>query len=247
MTYQIIFFDLDDTLVDFKASERISLQHIHTRYYQEINYEFFTSCYREINDGLWKRVGSQHAPLMPSDVRFLRFKYLNEQLGCQLSAHEIAAEHDHNLSEYVDWLPNVKKAIEFLHQKGHILGIITNGLADSQGKKHQKLGLYNWFDCFVVSDEEGIAKPDKKIFDIALERIANKHQQPIHTYDKQSMLMVGDTLYSDGFGAKNFGINYCHIAPQLAEQTSENDAITYHIHSVATLPLHLGYEAEYHL
>ena len=247
MSYHVILFDLDDTLVDFAASEKTSLQKVYEQFYQDIDYELFEQLYKKINNELWKRVGAQENALMPSDVRYLRFKYLNDALDCIISVDEVADEYDHNLGEHADWIPDVKNAIEFLHQKGHVLGIITNGLSDSQGKKRQRLGLYDWFDCFVVSDEVGISKPNKEIFDIAVETIAQKRNHPVHAYDKNNMLMVGDSLISDGYGARNFGINYCHINPHGAEVCTAEATITYHINSVAQLPACIGYETEYEL
>ncbi|MGC1181915.1 HAD family hydrolase [Legionella sp.] len=245
MFYQIILFDLDNTLIDFTASETMSLHKIYEQFYQGVTSIVFEVLYKEINNVLWKRVGAKENALMPHDIRFLRFKLLNEKIACSGSAQEVADTYDHYLGEYADWIPHVKKAIEFLHQKGHILGIITNGLSNSQGKKRQRLGLHNWFDCFVVSDEVGIAKPNKRIFDIAIEKIASTRNQSIHAYNKNSMLMVGDSMISDGYGAKNFGINYCHVNNGISKHSEET--ITYHINSVAQLPNCMGYEGEYAL
>jgi 2-haloacid dehalogenase len=244
MLYPIILFDLDDTLIDFSASEAISLRKIYNKFYQTIDYTVFENYYKEINDDLWKRVGAQENSLMPKDVRFLRFKYLNEILGGIASAYEVATEYELNLGEYADWIPHVKKTIEFLHQKGHILGIITNGLSDSQSKKRRRLGLHHWFDCFIVSDEVGIAKPNKEIFDIALKEIAKKRHHLPPVYDKNSILMVGDSIISDGYGAMNFGISYCHIN-RLMKAIPNDVKITYHIKSVSQLPACIGYATEY--
>lgn len=241
MSYQIILFDLDDTLIDFAASETISLRTIYERFYHPIEYAVFEHVYKQINTALWQRVGHTQSPLMPSDVRFLRFQQLNEALECTVAAEVVAKEYDHLLGEHADWIADVKSAVEFLHRKGHILGIITNGLSDAQGKKRQRLGLHNWFDCFVVSDEVGIAKPNKEIFTVALQEIANKRNQSVHSYNKQSILMVGDSLLSDGCGASNFGIHYCHINTA-ATKIEPDPRITYHLNSVAQLPECIGYK-----
>lgn len=247
MPYEVILFDLDDTLIDFTAAEAIGLRKIYEQFYLATDYETFEVIFKEINALLWSRVGAKENGLMPSDVRFLRFKQLNERINCSATAHEVADNYEHHLGEYIDWLPDVKPAVEFLHKKGHILGIITNGFAESQSKKGQKLALHNWFDCFVISDDVGIAKPNKEIFGMAVEKIANKREQPLHTYNKNSILMVGDSLISDGHGAMNFGISYCHISTNGQEIKSSEARITYHLSSVARLPACMGYEAEYEL
>lgn len=235
MHYQIILFDLDDTLVNFAASEAVGLQKLHEQFYSHIDYPIFIEKYRAINAPLWKRVGVEENALLPSEIRFLRFKYLNEQIECNTSAEKAADTYEYYLGEHVDWLPNVKEAIELLHRKGHILGIITNGLTEVQYKKKHKLNLQQWFDCFVVSDEIGISKPNKAIFERAIQEIASKRQQPVDAFAKDTMLMVGDSFHSDGQGAMNFGINYCHISQEPPAQS-----VTYHLNSVAVLPERLG-------
>ncbi|WP_058535198.1 HAD family hydrolase [Legionella saoudiensis] len=245
--YQIILFDLDDTLIDFSAAEQIGIRKIHAQFYPTINYSLFEYHFKKLNNELWSRVGAQENGLMPSEVRFLRFKQLNETIECMFSSQEIADAYEHYLLEHIEWIPEVKKTIEFLHQKGHILGIITNGFTESQLRKKEKFALENWFDCFVISDDVGFAKPHKEIFHVALQKLSTTHNQSIHSYNKNSILMVGDSLISDGHGAKNFGINYCHVHQSPPSTMSLEATLTYHINSVAHLPNCIGYETEYKL
>jgi 2-haloacid dehalogenase len=247
MPYQVILFDLDDTLIDFAAAEAVCLRKIYSQFYQHVEYALFEAYYKQINEQLWNRVGAKENSLLPGDVRFMRFKQLHEKLEHSGPHEEVADTYEYLLGEHAEWFPGVKKTIEFLHQKGHILGIITNGLSDSQARKYQRLELHQWFDCFVVSDEVGLAKPQKEIFDLAIEAIANKYNQPVPTYDKNSMLMVGDSMMNDGHGAMNFGIYYCHINSTATKLKPSDATITYHINSVAQLPECLGYEKEYQL
>lgn len=245
MAYHIILFDLDDTLINFAYSEQMGLKKIHERFYKMVEYTIFERLYKEINTALWRQVGAQENPLSPSDVRILRFIQLNQKLSCSLSVDEIANEYDVNLCIYAHWITGAKEAIEFLHQKGHVLGIITNGFVGVQGEKQQRLELNNWFDCYIVSDEVGISKPNAEIFNLAVTVIANKRQQPIQSFTKQSMLMVGDSIISDGYGAQNFGIDYCFINNTPLNILPSTLPITHNISSVAHLPMSMGYEAEY--
>jgi HAD superfamily hydrolase (TIGR01549 family) len=247
MLYQIILFDLDDTLIDFSAAEQIGIRKIHSQFYPTTPYPLFEQHFKKLNNELWSRVGAQENGLMPNEVRFLRFKQLNEAIECTASSHDVADAYEHYLIEHIEWIPDVRKTIEFLHQKGHILGIITNGFVASQLRKKEKFSLENWFDCFVISDDVGFAKPNKKIFDIALQKLSYTHNQPLHSYHKNSILMVGDSIISDGHGAKNFGINYCHVHHSPPQATSLETTLTYHINSVANLPNCIGYETEYTL
>ncbi|PWY54874.1 haloacid dehalogenase [Legionella qingyii] len=242
MPYQVILFDLDDTLIDFTYSQRMGLLNIYKQFYSKVEYTLFERLYKEINTSLWNQVGSEKNALMPSDVRLLRFVQLNQKLFCTTPVEVIADEYDINLCVHAHWIPNVRTAIQFLHQKGHILGIITNGFVETQEEKRQRLQLNNWFDCYIVSDEVGVAKPNLEIFNIAIQEITRKRKQVI---EKNSILMVGDSIISDGYGAKNFGIDYCFINNRSVNHESSAPPIRYTISSVAHLPACIGYETEY--
>jgi len=47
---------------------------------------------------------------------------------------------------------------------------LTNFSAETFRPQHQRFGFLSWFDGIVVSGEEGVIKPDPKIFRILLER-----------------------------------------------------------------------------
>ncbi|VEH33058.1 HAD family hydrolase [Legionella sainthelensi] len=241
MSYQVILFDLDDTLIDFSYSERMGLISIYNQFYTSVEYAVFEQLYKEINTQLWHQVGNS---LSSSEVRLLRFAHLNQKISCPTPIEEIASEYEKNLCAHAYWLPYVKAAIEFLHQKGHFLGIITNGFKETQAQKHQQLELSNWFDCYIISSEIGVAKPDIKIFEIAIAEIVSKRQ---HCIEKHSMLMVGDSIVSDGHGAKNFGIDFCFINNHSLDILPSEPPIKYNINSVAHLPICMGYKAEYRL
>lgn len=243
--YQIIYFDLDDTLIDFTGSEKKSLLNLHDKFYKALNFSEFELLFKNINSNLWERVGAKEDSLKPSQVRTMRFEQLNQKLGYEIETTVIADEYEYYLGEYADWFPQVKSVIEFLHQKGHILGIVTNGLMSVQDKKYNKLQLFKWFDCFTVSDRVGVAKPNKEIFDVALNEIARKNKQQVKFYNDHAMLMVGDSIQSDGHGAQNFEIDFCYINGGSVETKYSEASITYNISSVADLPSCIGYKDEY--
>jgi|GEM_PF-476395 len=243
--YDIILFDLDDTLLDFSASENKSLVTLHKEYYSSMPYEQFDLTFKEINTALWKRVGAKENGLKPGEVRLLRFEQLNQRVNCFIPATTIAAFYEKCLGENADWYPKVKHAVEFLHGKGHILGVVTNGLMSVQDKKYEQHSLGDWFDCYIVSDRVGVAKPHREIFDHAFEAIAQKRGVDISVLKEKRMLMVGDTLASDGKSAENLGIDFCFINQKNTNSAESGLVIKHEMQSVAKLPAALGYDMEY--
>lgn len=90
------------------------------------------------------------------------------------------------------------------------IGIITNGFSALQQVRLERTGLRDYFDLLVISEEVGVAKPDKKIFDYALEQAGNP--------DRSRVLMVGDTAESDILGGINAGLATCWLNAHNREQ-----------------------------
>ncbi|MFU8797702.1 MAG: HAD-IA family hydrolase, partial [Gammaproteobacteria bacterium] len=103
-----------------------------------------------------------------------------------------------------------------------------------QHRKYTLLELHKWFHGFTVSEAVGIAKPQKQIFDVALSTMTKE-------FNRESVLMVGDSLHHDGHGAKNAGIHFCFVNPSPTLEIPAVIPIKHHITSVATLPHVLGY------
>jgi len=245
--YDIILFDLDDTLLDFSRSEDLSLKDIHQQFYSHVAFDEFERSYKKINTDLWARVGASENALTPGEVKLMRFEKLNTQSGCSVDENVIAQAYEAGLGEHAHWYPDAKSVVNFLHQKGHILGIVTNGLVSVQTRKYERHNLGTWFDCYTVSDAVGHAKPQKAIFDCALETIAAKRNQPLEKIRSSSILMIGDTLSSDGYGAMQSGMDFCFINHKQVENKHSDLVIKHNIYSVVELPAALGYEEEYRL
>jgi 2-haloacid dehalogenase len=252
--YKTILFDLDDTLIDFQGSQHKSLARLHAEFYSDIDYALFENTYKPINRALWERVGSTENPIRPNDIKAVRFIEIHKKLKIDREPAAISEIYEELLGETAEWLPRVKSVVEFLHHKGHKMGIVTNGLHKAQYRKYELLELKKWFHAFIVSDTVGIAKPHKQIFDLALSEMFPTPAPPA----RDSILMVGDSLSHDGHGAKNAGIHFCFVSgqhdliPELkskleseSESESKNIPVKYHLNSVAELPFVLGYHEEY--
>lgn len=232
--YEIILFDLDDTLLDFGQSERESLKRIHAEFYSQLDFPIFEESFMNINRALWSRVGTQADSLTPSEIRLRRFIEFNQKYNIHHDHISIADNYEKHLGETADWLPGVKEAVENLHKKDYLLGIVTNGLVSVQYKKHERHELAKWFQSFVVSDKVNITKPHKGIFELALTELK--------VLDLTKVLMVGDSLQADGHGAKNAGIDFCLVGQGSPEEIHRAHGIPvrYSIPSVCELPQILG-------
>ena len=89
------------------------------------------------------------------------------------------------------------QTLSLLRTSGLKLGLITNGSIRMQSRKLQCLALSPLFDTILISDAEGISKPDGRIFQRALERLDT---------DAAQAVFVGDHPEVDVAGARAAGM-----------------------------------------
>lgn len=122
-----------------------------------------------------------------------------DRLGVKKDRMLLARRIDELFWEYADLrvFPDVIETLVQLRAKGVKLGIITNGLKKDYEQILGKLDMSEFFDVVVGVDSCGSAKPDKKVFLHAVNRL---HVQP------KEALFIGDSAKYDFEGAKGAGL-----------------------------------------
>jgi putative hydrolase of the HAD superfamily len=92
--------------------------------------------------------------------------------------------------------PHVREVLDVLRER-YPLAVVTDAQsAYARGELH-KVGLLDYFDPIVVSGDHGYRKPDRRLFQHALDRLGVVAE---HT------LYVGNDMYHDIFGAREAGM-----------------------------------------
>lgn len=114
--------------------------------------------------------------------------------------------------------PQAAECLAGLHRRYHI-GIIANQNPGTAGRMEQ-YGLSQYLDLIIASAEEGVAKPDLRIFQLALKRADCPPEKAV---------MIGDRLDNDIAPAKRAGLKTIWIrqgfggmaAPLTEEETPD--------------------------
>lgn len=210
MKYEIILFDADETLYDFKKSEREAFKNTMLKF--NINYDenYHLKIYKEINSALWKEF--EQGLVTQEVLKIERFKRLSKALKIRFDENEFANSYIENLANASFLYDNSLELIETLN-KSFRLAIVTNGLTSVQNKRIRQSNIAKFFDAIVISEEILIAKPNPKIFEHTLKLM--------NFSDKSKVLMIGDSLSSDIQGGINFGIDTCWYNPnKIINETS---------------------------
>ncbi len=194
-SYDWVLFDADETLFHFDAYAGLSLM------FSQMNLSFseedFTQ-YQERNLALWKQYEAHEVTARElAERRFDAWTGASGKTGAELNQLflEAMAEICRPLDQAVD-------LIQTLKQSGFVkLGLISNGFIQLQKVRLEKTGLLDCFEFFMTSEEAGIAKPHRKIFENAFARMGN--------FNPSKVLMVGDNYHSDIKGGIGAGIDTC--------------------------------------
>lgn len=112
-------------------------------------------------------------------------------------ASEIAAQYSVVKDKLTQFFPNTEAVLEKLKEHKVELLILTNGEAEIQRGKIRKFKLNRYFTTFLIEGEMGYGKPDSRVYQKALARIA---------VNASETWMVGNDLLHDLSGAKELGI-----------------------------------------
>jgi 5'-nucleotidase len=197
MQYDWVLFDADETLFHFDAFSGLK------KALKAFGVDFTESHFEEYqskNKPLW--VQYQNDEIDAETLKMRRFELWARRLN--VTEKNLNSAFLNAMAEISTPLDGVLDLLESL--KGQVkMAIITNGFTDLQKVRLARNGLNNTFEFLAISEQVGAAKPSKKIFDYAFEKMG----QPA----RGKVLIVGDTLKSDILGGVNAGIDTCWYNP----------------------------------
>lgn len=86
---------------------------------------------------------------------------------------------------------DTRMTLRTLRRNRKKLGVITNGRTTRQQNKLELLGISDAFDTVLISESEGIRKPDLAIFQRALERCGGESCEALFVGDHPEMDVAG--------------------------------------------------------
>jgi putative hydrolase of the HAD superfamily len=189
VTIRAVFFDVDDTLVDYETAASRSFRAVlgadadYVVWKQLDHYDRFMS----------GELGFQEM----RDLRMVDYLTAIGRSGDVARAAEIERARFDGLAQHYALFDDALPCLQRLRERGLLLGMITNNDSAHQRAKIAAVGLDDLFDAIVISGEFGVAKPDPRIFAHACELLGVRPEEALH---------VGDNLTADARGATAAGM-----------------------------------------
>ena len=201
-----LLFDLDQTLLDFHASERIALRAVMDRYglvFTDERYAFF----KDVNKNLWLEF--EKGSITKTELFETRFGRLFTECGLDTSGMNLL---DVN-SFFIDYMSQhgvlLDGVLEFLQRIADNIPdarsyVITNGVERNALGRINSTGLNKFIREVFVSETIGASKPSTEYFEFVRKAVGEPDG---------SCIVIGDSLTSDMLGAKNAGLTSCWFMP----------------------------------
>lgn len=214
-----VLFDLDDTIFDFKMSERIAL----TKTLINLGIEpddYIISQYNKYNISQWKRL--ELGEISREEVKVNRYRLLFDELGINASPEFATAVYEENLAVGHYFIDGAVDMLENIY-KTYDLYLVSNGAKKVQDGRLASADISHFFKDIFISEVAGHEKPGIEFFNYCFDRIPN--------FSEDNTIIIGDSLSSDIKGGINAGIKTMWFNPHFDENT--NSIIPdYEIHSL---------------
>ena len=213
-----LLFDLDQTLLDFHASEHLALKLVMEENglsFSEEHYKFF----KNANKNLWLEF--EKGKITKTELFEARFRQLFRHCRCETSGIDFLKIN----SDFIDCMAQNGVPLEGAHDllkkitdsvPGARIYVITNGVTRNAMGRINSTDLDRYLSGVFISEEIGAAKPSADYF----KAVKNAVGEPI-----ESFIVIGDSLSSDMLGAKNASLASCWFMPEgnIAEAVKRYD------------------------
>ncbi|NQP65263.1 HAD family hydrolase [Streptococcus suis] len=193
---KVIFFDVDDTLYNQIEPFRKAFEKNFR--FPDIDIEAVFKTSRRLSDEVFEK--SESGAISMDEMQIYRIKNALQLYGFNISNID-ALQFQKDYSKFqnnIELSRRLKVLFDTLISNDIILGIITNGPSSHQWTKILNLNLNSWIpkERMIISADVGVAKPNKKIFDLAKSKVSD---------DEHEYYYVGDSFLNDVVGAKKAG------------------------------------------
>ena len=208
--FKVILWDVDATLLNFEKAEEAGIRGCFEKYNLGECTDEMLENYKVINRGYWQAM--ERGEIEKPVLLVKRFEDFLNAYGLDSSVAAGFNElYQILLGETVVFYENALETVQAL--KGKVLQCaVTNGTKVAQDGKLRNSGLDKEFDHVFISEVVGVEKPNKGFFDAVFAEIGE--------FNKDEVLIVGDSLTSDIQGGVNAGIKTCWFNPKGVANTS---------------------------
>ncbi len=206
---KVILWDMDATLLDFLAAENAAIKSCFQKFGLGECTDEMIQRYSVINKKYWEML--ERGEMSKQDILVNRFKDFFKEEGIETDCEkEFNSSYQVALGDTICFKDQGYELVKKLQGKYRQF-VVTNGTFVAQERKLKRSGIGELVEDAFISDLIGHEKPSVEYFDHVLEKIG--------AYEKNEIMIIGDSLTSDMQGGNNAGILCCWYNPEHLENT----------------------------
>lgn len=206
---KVILWDMDATLLDFLAAEKAAIRACFEKYRLGECTDEMIARYSKINRRYWEML--ERGEMSKAEILENRFKEFFAEEGIETDCEkEFNSSYQVALGDTICFCDSSYELVKKLRDT-HRQFIVTNGTFIAQERKLKKSGFGELVEEVFISELLGYEKPAAGFFHKVFEKIG--------PYEKDEVMIVGDSLTSDMQGGNNAGIVCCWYNPDHLENT----------------------------
>ncbi len=207
-----VFFDIDNTLYCFNEGDRLGKEALYD--YIQDNFGFDRDKARtEIADAQ-SRLFDALPDRAAMHNRLIRYQYFLEKFDLPVFPHALnmATIYWKTLLDSAVPEPGIKELMSAIKNAGYRIGIGTNMTSYVQYLKIDKLGLTEYIDYMVTSEEADSEKPSAQFFELVCKKASCSPDE---------IIFIGDNLECDVKGSQNAGMHSVLYLPKFLKDTAD--------------------------
>jgi putative hydrolase of the HAD superfamily len=213
--YKHLFFDLDHTIWDFEMNAKETLNDLFQMNALDkkgiTDFEAFFSRYSYHNERLWDKYTK--GLIKQDELRWKRMwlTLLDFKIADEPLSRALAVDFLDRLPTKKNLFPYTVEILTYLKNKGYEMHLVTNGFETVQFNKLNNSNLHIFFGEVITSEASNSLKPNKEIFEYALQKTKALVNESI---------MIGDNQDADIQGGINAGmdtvfVNHLKVTPHI--------------------------------
>ena len=199
-------FDLDQTLLDFHASEYKALGIVLRSNGMSYSDDIYRA-FKEHNKSLWLEL--EKGNITRTELFTTRFENIIRLCGGNPFDFDLLKINGDFIQKMSENGVLMEGALEFIRKVKETIPeariyIASNGATINAKGRIASTGLDKYIDYLFISEDMGVTKPDAEFFNICLEKIGEP---------RSTCIMIGDSISSDMLGAKNASLDSVWFMP----------------------------------
>ena len=199
---RFLFFDVDDTILDFAWSESHAIRRTYRELGVEMTEEMY-AYYHAANRHFWEVY--ERGDITREELLLSRHREMCRKYGLSLDPAACEERYRENLGIGYHFMPHAVEMLEWLKPRCRLF-LATNGVAKTQYARLNSAGILPYFEQVFISEEIGANKPMPEYFDYCFSHIPG--------FRREEAAIVGDSIASDILGGQQAGIRTIWMNPE---------------------------------